>query len=269
MENKFELGVIPKKQEHISKPVVSTWSGTDNLKNFKKYLSNCASKGIEPDYTPDSFEYRFNTYGWRTHEFVELTNTILCFGCSFTEGVGVDEPWPVLLEKEFPTHTIYNFGLPGASSDTIARLAANTIPYFNPEFVFILWPSAARFEVLTKGDFGAKFNRFEFLGPWSKIGESIDLLSDPHATHRLHKNKLMVNLLANVYGVKAVFSEDAEQLLDFNKNQEDAKLPSPAGLKEFFQSIDLARDGQHPGKKTQEYFKQKMLTQYTRYYDNQ
>lgn len=67
----------------------------------------------------------------------------LAFGCSHTWGVGVEdtETWSYLLGA-------INFGVPGVSSDFVARIAAKIIKQHAPDTVYVLWPDWGRFEYL-------------------------------------------------------------------------------------------------------------------------
>jgi hypothetical protein len=70
----------------------------------------------------------------------------LAFGCSHTYGRGVerDEAWPYLLGAK-------NYGVPGCSSDLIARTCPAIIAQHLPATVYILWPDWTRFEYTDNG----------------------------------------------------------------------------------------------------------------------
>ena len=65
----------------------------------------------------------------------------IAVGCSHTYGVGVDksDAWPNLLGA-------INLGVPGISSDHIARNITNYLNQYNPSIVYVLWPEWTRFE---------------------------------------------------------------------------------------------------------------------------
>lgn len=67
----------------------------------------------------------------------------MAFGCSHTYGVGVEanETWAYLLGAK-------NYGVPGVSSDFIARTAPGIIKQHTPTTVYVLWPDWTRFEYL-------------------------------------------------------------------------------------------------------------------------
>jgi hypothetical protein len=70
----------------------------------------------------------------------------LAFGCSHTYGIGVEtiEAWPYLLGA-------INFGVPGVSSDYIARILPEKLVEHNPKIVYVLWPDWRRFEYFKNG----------------------------------------------------------------------------------------------------------------------
>ena len=72
----------------------------------------------------------------------------IAFGCSHTWGIGVEatETWAFLLGA-------MNFGVPGVSSDFIARTAPDLIEKYQPQTVYILWPDWSRFEYFDNGQY--------------------------------------------------------------------------------------------------------------------
>jgi hypothetical protein len=159
-----------------------------------------------------SVGYKFNSHGFRSREFeIGIDKpTILAFGCSHTVGVGisVEDNWPEQLAvKYFPNHVVYNAGLGGASSDTVARLASNMIPILNPDIVAILWPSMHRFETYHHdGDrIGTRFN-----GPWTNDNDLKIYFEDNNSYNNQMKNKMIVELLQKNYNFKLI-SIDVDQ----------------------------------------------------------
>ena len=67
----------------------------------------------------------------------------VAFGCSHTWGVGVEanETWPYLLNAK-------NYGIVGASSDQLLRVAREIIEPNSVQTVFVLWPDWTRFEYI-------------------------------------------------------------------------------------------------------------------------
>ena len=72
--------------------------------------------------------------------------TKLACGCSHTYGVGVEpeQAWPRLLGA-------INCGVPGVSSDYIARNMPLLLEKYKPTTVYVLWPDWTRFEYVEDG----------------------------------------------------------------------------------------------------------------------
>ena len=126
IKNYWQEGVP---QYHTWNPPSTTefWSGFDTEENFKK--------NPNPSYAKTRITYTYNKFGFRTKEF-DFTNTennILCFGCSHTEGIGVQTPWPVLMQEQLLDYNVYNLGHGSGSFDTIARLITSYVPLFKPK----------------------------------------------------------------------------------------------------------------------------------------
>ena len=116
-----------------------------------------SKKSKEVTYGPDDFNYKFNSLGYRSDDFVNDDSfKILYSGCSFTEGVGlpVEHTWAFqlneLIQRNFGIKMKYhNQAIGGNSSDAIFRLMTLLLEYekFKPDLVIILFPPAARTEM--------------------------------------------------------------------------------------------------------------------------
>lgn len=121
------------------------WFSGDSKENFDTNFDQI------PDYFKTAkISYSWNSEGYRTkYEFDELNpeQFVLCFGCSYTEGVGVGEhdTWPAKLEKIIKKPCV-NMGISGGSSDVIvanSRLwMSNRYP--KPHMVIIQIPETSR-----------------------------------------------------------------------------------------------------------------------------
>lgn len=131
-------------REHLANRK-SKWYSSDSPENYRDnyhelsdYFKNC------------KITYTWNSDGYRTkYEFDELVpeQFVLCFGCSYTEGVGVDDndTWSSCLEKLIKKPCI-NMGMAGGSTDAIV---ANSNLWMNnrypkPHFVMIQIPETSR-----------------------------------------------------------------------------------------------------------------------------
>jgi hypothetical protein len=184
------------------------------------------------NYTKTSIKYKFNSYGFRTNEFIlpKTLPVILVLGCSFTLGIGLKEEdtWPTIFQQTyFPEYTLYNLGLGGASADTVARLAINFIPILKPDIVAVFWPNMCRYEIV-------ETSHIRFAGPW--LDEELilkKLLNQTELYNNQQKNKVILDLLQKIYQFE-LLQLDAD---DFNQIiYEGMKLNS-----------NRARDNTHPG----------------------
>ena len=216
LESGLNVGTYPCNQEMVFSP-----TDVDTEENYDKNPSQHWSKY--------SVNYKFNSQGFRSREFkIDCDKpVILTLGCSHTVGVGVpvEDNWPEQLGiKYFPNHVVYNAGLGGASSDTVARLAINLIPILNPDIVAILWPNMHRFETYYHGPdkIDTRFN-----GPWSDDDDLRIYFEDNNSYNNQTKNKIIVKLLQKIYNFK-LLSIDVEQA--FNDHDPGTYLKARDGI---------------------------------------
>ena len=89
------------------------WNSTDSEYHYMKNRSK-----IDSYYSDTNVQYTYNSEGYRAPEFDSLDNDfILCFGCSYTEGVGVTDAdtWPARLESVSGMQSV-NLGMGGSST---------------------------------------------------------------------------------------------------------------------------------------------------------
>lgn len=98
-------------------------------------------------------EYKFNQYGYRDCDWssADLSSSIWCFGDSQTVGMGVDCQfiWPTVLNQLSSIKTL-NFGIAGASNDTITRVIANAVTLHKPIAICCLLSAPNRREIINK-----------------------------------------------------------------------------------------------------------------------
>lgn len=121
------------------------WSGSDTLELYNKNLNEL---GPDWEWANKTIEYKFNEFGHRSKSIRDLDKDfILCFGCSFTVGVGVQEQetWPHQLSRMFGLD-YYNAGVGGAGMDICYYNSilwkANNLPL--PSLVVVAWPEDTR-----------------------------------------------------------------------------------------------------------------------------
>lgn len=187
----LDLGTYPRNQE-----MQFSLSDLDNEQHFKN-IQGTQHQG-HPQWTADSFTYKYNSYGFRSREFDldEINPIILTLGCSHTVGVGVPqyENWAEQFGSTyFPDHSVWNAGLGGASADTVARLAVNMIPIIKPVIVAVMWPSLHRFETYENG--------VVFNGAWNMKEDNLQY-EDNTVYNNQTKNKTILQLLQQIYQFK-------------------------------------------------------------------
>tara|TARA_R110000823_G_scaffold70028_1_gene161814 strand:+ start:262 stop:981 length:720 start_codon:yes stop_codon:yes gene_type:complete len=137
------------------------------IKNYKdntrkEYLQNLGWDKV------DSIEYKFNSHGFRTHEFRSQKN-IIALGCSFTVGTGLEQKqiWPSLLEN-YLNIPVYNLGVFGNSLDGCYRLLKHYIKELKPMMVVVCEPPS-RFEIKVSDN--ESTDMFETIFPFHKIAK--------------------------------------------------------------------------------------------------
>jgi hypothetical protein len=117
----------------------------------------------------------------------------LAFGCSHTWGVGVDadQTWAYLLGAK-------NFGVPGVSSDFVARTAPALIEQHAPRILYVLWPDWSRFEYQYNNEYRQSLvtdaNRIDFM----------TTATDDWLQKNFTNQQTSVKLLAAAHNIKLV-----------------------------------------------------------------
>jgi hypothetical protein len=143
------------------------------------------------------------------------------FGCSFTEGVGVeiDQTWSFLLD-------VCNCGLNGASNDKICRTAIEYCNTFNPEKIYVMWTFSNRREIVDQDN---KLLKFKAVDPgssrfaWHKA--SLELTNQYSDFYNYKKNKLMLESFCIANNIKLHQAD----VVDIKNDQQasDKQHPGP------------------------------------------
>jgi hypothetical protein len=158
----------------------------------------------------EPYLYKFNNQGFRSKDFeVPEKNCYLALGGSDTFGTGnlYEDLWHQQLSKLTNT-TIYNLGIGGGSSDTIARLLSGWIEHIKPTKVFIAWPPMARWElfledrikILSVGSISDE--RFESNKDFNEDYMKHYMLNDNNSIMNFYKNKIFVQALCDKFNIK-------------------------------------------------------------------
>ena len=198
MNNYWQHNSLPTISERTN--LVTHWSGSDNEEMFKK--------NPKSGYTKESIIYQYNSNGYRSQE-IDLTcskPSIICIGCSFTEGVGVnyEESWPAHIEQAFPDHLVYNFGHGGSSGDHVARTLYNIGNLLNTTTVFILWPGMFRYELYTDVTVDHVLLQWADGNFSNETTYPMEAITDINFYNLRQKNKAIVDLLKIMYKYQVV-----------------------------------------------------------------
>ena len=127
-----------------------SWDTSDSQERFLKNLQDpiARQKLHELEYLHREIVYTFNSHGFRTQEF-DSDIDIVCFGCSFTMGTGVqvEDTWPMQLQS-LTGMQVANLGHAGSSNDTAFRFARHYLPQLRPRYAVWLQTDKHRLELI-------------------------------------------------------------------------------------------------------------------------
>ena len=144
-------------------PIIKNNTNANKIKLFtstdkeNQYEENKKKLGVDWYYYDKEIIYQYNSWGYRTKEFVDLEDDyILVFGCSCTEGVGIhnDDLWSTKLGKKLNLD-VFNLGM---GSTGIDYQFYNTMLFQNfilknkklPKLVVYQWPADYRSSTMYK-----------------------------------------------------------------------------------------------------------------------
>ena len=237
-----------------------SWCGSDTYKRFRKYKPN--------PYTENDITYKLNEYGFRSDRFDYSDHRMVFLGCSFTEGIGLplEETFSYLIYtqikkmigKEFP---YWNLGLGGCGLDSIIRCYYYFYKKLKPQVAIAFFPSY-RLEFFTHAWHSALLKHDPY-----KIFSKNPFLLDKHVIeYSTEKNLAMLDLMLEQNKTLLVWDRwddnpfenvNFSQLSNFENYAEAWWLAVERSNPSSF-----ARDGMHPGKKTNEEFAKIILDKY-------
>lgn len=203
----------------------------------ERYRDNLRSQPADWIWRNKTIRYTLNSLGYRAREFdtVDWSQVIVCFGCSMTFGIGVDDPdaWPVQLSQIVDVPVV-NLAIPGGSvqinwANSVRLITAGA----RPRAVIYHWPDASRScEFMSDGtvdNWGSWRISANPQPDWraSALGTAWAM----NATHYLTMAQLMVQSLVWTC-----------PRLDYTWSSS-----GPGGVQYRNFKLDQARDLQHPG----------------------
>ena len=191
--------------------------------------------------------YTYNELGFRGDSIKKQGFKIMSLGCSFTEGVGVNdnETWPIQFCKLIPNAVNMNFGTGGRSNDFICRSLMCYYDLIKPDLVLIMYTYPHRKEFYTKDDGiepfipGIKWGYMEETEDGQIIQSSLDILQNNNSDFiNWYKNHMLIKLFLE--SKKCNWSWNGSFLN--TEYSDDFRFDGDYG-----KYLDLGVDNTHPG----------------------
>ena len=192
--------------------------------------------------------YTYNELGFRGDSVKKKGFKIMSIGCSFTEGVGVDdtETWPYQFTNLIPNGVNMNFGTGGRSNDFITRCLLTYYDVIKPDLVLIMYTNPFRREFYTKdGD----IEPFMPTASWGYLKETDDgIKTQEYLTHLQNNNEDIINWYKNHLLIK-YFLESKKCNWIWNGGElKSLEYDEPNRFDgDYGEYLDLGVDNYHPG----------------------
>lgn len=192
--------------------------------------------------------YTYNELGFRGDSITKEGFKIMSFGCSNTEGVGVNdhETWPAQFTRLIPNGVNFNFGTGGRSNDFISRCLLTYYDTIKPDLILIMYTSPMRREVYTKEGGVEPFMPTNKWGYLKETTEGMEI--QEHLSHLQNDNEDFINWYKNhllikyflelkncnwIWNGREIISHEYNESNRFDGN--------------YGNYIDFGADGKHPG----------------------
>lgn len=212
----------------LARPEIESIAGGE-IKYISEIISGSSDSPDKELYNDPGISFKANSLGYREEEYhAAYTSVVLSLGMSSTAGLGVrlDQTYTSIIETTLGTEVL-NFGIPGASCDTIARMICCIVPHFKAISqdltVLVAWPYDSRREIFTE-DYRYSFNT----ATPPPIKDYLRLIDDESNQYNKEKNVSLVRTVCELHQVKLLELDDTVHLAPI-------------------ETIDRARDGIHPG----------------------
>lgn len=212
------------------------WFSTDNEEWYQQNLKNKYEQLEYNDWIDKKIQYKFNSLGFRSEEFIPEEDSIVFLGGSEVMSVGIT------IEHSFTTIVsqalnlkCYNLGQSGGSNDSTYRLASYWLPVLKPKLVIIVNPPPYRVEVINTfldNPFQYFIPHYHGSDPWFKTW----LSCDDNSLLNEEKNMIAIEYICEKNNLKLVRFQDTD-----------------------FERIDYSRDLVHNGIKSHSKFAEKVL----------
>ena len=194
--------------------------------------------------------YSYNELGFRGDSITKDGFKIMSIGCSFTEGIGVNdtETWPYNFTSLIPNGVNMNFGTSGRSNDFISRCLLTYYNLIKPDLVLIMYTNPQRKEIYTKDNGVEPFMPTSSWG-WMELTEegremqnNLVLLQNENADFiNWYKNHLLIKYFLETKKCNWLWNGMFGIPKDYNEvNRFDG---------DYENHLDKGVDGGHPGPK--------------------
>jgi len=195
-------------------------------------------------------KYTYNELGFRGDSVNKTGFKIMSIGCSFTEGVGVNdnETWPSVFSKLIPNGVNLNFGCGGRSNDYIVRCLLSYYDIIKPDLILIMYTFPHRREIYTENNGVEPFNpsspfayMFETEEGKHKQNLLIELQNNNEDFANWYKNHLLIKYFLESKKCNWLWNGSFSTPTEFI---EDNRFDG-----DYSKFIDFALDNNHPGPK--------------------
>lgn len=240
------------------------------LTPFEEEVSLKAIQDKKTQLKEEDVDYYISSLGYREPEPTEkMYDSVGVWGCSYTFGVGVPyaDIYSTVLAGKLKT-PVYNFGIPGAGIQKIARSFVTNNSFFKFKTAFFVMPSMHRFEYLSLNNYDTpnelpsdQISTFDIIPNWApkhnkalarKARMFYELYDDAFFLMEFKRNVELIKQNAQIHGTKVYFTTwcgvtyrllleynvpdfSIVQFIENNENVIDGNIK------------DFARDGFHPG----------------------
>lgn len=221
----------------IITPSYSTnWISTDSEEKFNEHWRDVNKRKIllENGHDRNSISYDIDSRGFRNPEGVDISESILTLGCSFTFGVGSrrEDTWSHILANKLDM-PYYNAGIYGTGADTCYRIVRTLVPENKPKAVYALVPDKNRLELISDFVYDGSPSTFSV---WTlsdpdydeQFGNFFDLIMDEFPlTLQQERNILSMEQICFENGVPFyyIISENLKFEYGFENNARDLEHP--------------------------------------------
>lgn len=227
------------------------WLQTDSKANFQK-------NGNRDGYDEKSIVYSFNSWGFRSDEFMRGDGelAVMFIGCSYTMGVGLrwTDLWTTIVTEHLKKTSgkqvwQYNLGQGGHGSDYVAMTVFQTLEMLRPDVLIVMWPPVDR---MLWHDQKHRYPLIaSFKNPWQPphIGRSlIDILTDDQMIFNFLRDFSMVSTMTEKTGIPWFWTMCPGQGPMADELVQSGIIDGSRRIAFEYKYYDRARDNAHPGR---------------------